>query len=185
MNNREQFEKLSAIASQLAFDFEERKNNGAQEASQKQLKQADLRKKGVPTKRANSVKRVPLPLRTLEGTLLILRNLGYSYVVEKDGEAYKHGIVSIPTASKVTTTKKKKTYKYPKGYLKDFIEPQMKNMKVNDLLEISNKHPDGTDISLYSLQSGAGNAAGKFWGIGSVTTSMNPKNKTVEVLRLF
>ena len=146
---------------------------------------AEARKKGVPTKRANSTKRVPLQLRTLEGALLIVRNLGYSYVVEKDGESYKHGNISIQSTKKDDGAKKRKTYQYERGYLKKYVEPQMKNMKVGELIEISNQHPDGTAISLYSLQSAAGNAANIFWGPGSVTTSMNPKNKTVEVLRLF
>ena len=143
---------------------------------------AEARKKGVPTKRANATKRVPLQLRTLEGALLVIRNLGYSYVVEKDGESYKHGNVSIATSDK--EVKKGKTYKYVRGYLKDYVEPQMRNMKLGDVIEIPQQHPDGTAISLYSLQSAASNAANKFWGLGSVTTSMNPKNKTVEVLRL-
>ena len=149
----------------------------------------DLRKKGVPSKRANSTKRVPLQLRTLEGALLVIRNLGYSYVVEKtgdDAEVYRHGTLSVLSTNQKDDrkSKKRKTYTYARGYLKDFVEPQMCNMKVGELVEISNQHPDGTAISLYSLQSAASNAANKFWGVGSVTTSMNPKTKTVEVLRL-
>jgi hypothetical protein len=148
----------------------------------------DSREKGVPSKRANSTKRVPLQLRTLEGALLVIRNLGYSYVVEKtgdDAEVYRHGTLSVfSTNRKDNKQAKKKSHQYARGYLKEFVEPQMCNMKVGELVEISNQHPDGTAISLYSLQSAAGNAAGKFWGNGSVTTSMNPKTKTVEVLRL-
>jgi hypothetical protein len=146
------------------------------------------REKGVPSKRADSTKRVPLNLRTLEGALLVIRNLGYTYVVEKAGdtsEVYKHGtLTSIEAVKPAKAAKKKKALRYAKGYLKKYVEPQMRNMKVGELLEISSQHPDGTSISLYSLQSSVCNAAGNLWGFGSVTTSMNPKNKTVEVLRL-
>ena len=146
------------------------------------------REKGVPSKRANSTKRVPLNLRTLEGALLVIRNLGYTYVVEKAGdtsEVYKHGtLTSIEAVKPAKAAKNKKSFRYEKGYLKNYVEPHMRNMKVGELLELSNQHPDGTSISLYSLQSSICNVAGNFWGFGSVTTSMNPKNKTVEVLRL-
>jgi hypothetical protein len=145
------------------------------------------REKGVPSKRAGA-KRVPLNLRTLEGALLVIRNLGYTYVVEKAGdtsEVYKHGtLTSIEAVKPTKVAKKKKALRYAFGYLKKYVEPQVRNMKVGELLEISSQHPDGTSISLYSLQSSVCNAAGNLWGFGSVTTSMNPKNKTVEVLRL-
>jgi hypothetical protein len=122
---------------------------------------------------------VPLNLRTLEGALLVIRNLGYTYVVEKAGdtsEVYKHGtLTSIEAVKPAKAAKKRKAFRYEKGYLKSFVHPQMCNMKVGELIEISNQHPDGTAISLYSLQSAASNAAGSFWGFGSVTTSMNPK----------
>jgi hypothetical protein len=117
------------------------------------------REKGVPSKRANSTKRVPLNLRTLEGALLVIRNLGYTYVVEKAGdtsEVYKHGsIMSIEAVKPAKAAKKRKSFRYEKGYLKSFVQPQMRNMKVGELLELSNQHPDGTSISLYSLQSSA------------------------------
>jgi hypothetical protein len=147
------------------------------------------REKGVPSKRANSTKRVPLNLRTLEGALLVIRNLGYTYVVEKAGdtsEVYKHGsIMSIEAVKPAKAAKNKKSFRYEKGYLKSFVEPQMRNMKVGELIEISNQHPDGTShIVVLVAVSRICNAAGSFWGFGSVTTSMNPKNKTVEVLRL-
>jgi len=61
----------------------------------------------------------------------------------------------------------------------------MKDLKVNELREISSAHPDGSTINLYSLQSAVCNAGNTFWGAGSITTSMNPKTKNVEVLRLY
>ena len=146
------------------------------------------REKGVPSNKRVGSKRVPLNLRTLEGALLVIRNLGYTYVVEKAGdtsEVYKHGtLTSIEAVKPTKVTKKKKALRYAFGYLKKYVEPQVRNMKVGELLELSNQHPDGTSISLYSLQSSICNVAGSLWGFGSVTTSMNPKNKTVEVLRL-
>jgi hypothetical protein len=146
------------------------------------------REKGVPSNKRAGSKRVPLNLRTLEGALLVIRNLGYTYVVEKAGdtsEVYKHGtLTSIEAVKPTKEAKKKKASRYPSGYLKKYVEPQVRNMKVSELLELSSQHPDGTSISLYSLQSSVCNVAGRLWGFGSVTTSMNPKNKTVEVLRL-
>jgi hypothetical protein len=180
-----QRELASAIAeltnpNQLDLNFDEPKKRVTYNVAS--------REKGVPSKRANSTKRVPLNLRTLEGALLVIRNLGYTYVVEKAGdtnEVYKHGsIMSIEAVKPAKAAKNKKSFRYEKGYLKKYVEPHMRNMKVGELIEISNQHPDGTSISLYSLQSSICNAAGNFWGFGSVTTSMNPKNKTVEVLRL-
>ena len=181
-----QRELASAIAeltnpNQLDLNFDEPKKRVTYNVAS--------REKGVPSKRANSTKRVPLNLRTLEGALLVIRNLGYTYVVEKAGdtnEVYKHGsIMSIEAVKPAKAAKTKKAFRYERGYLRKFVEPRMRNMKVGELIEIPNQHTDGTAISLYSLQSAAANAAGKFWGIGSVTTSMNPKNKTVEVLRLI
>ena len=139
----------------------------------------------LPSKRSRA--RVPLNLRTVEGSLLILRNLGFNYIVEsQDGAtSYKHGLV---TSIKAVTPAKKKKANYadkPRGYLRDYVRPQMKDLKVNELLEISSAHPDGTKINLYSLQSAVCNAGNRFWGAGSVTTSMNPKTKNVEVLRLY
>jgi hypothetical protein len=180
-----QRELASAIAeltnpNQLDLNFDEPKKRVTYNVAS--------REKGVPSKRANSTKRVPLNLRTLEGALLVIRNLGYTYVVEKAGdtsEVYKHGsIMSIEAVKPAKAAKNKKSFRYEKGYLKNYVEPHMRNMKVGELLELSNQHPDGTSISLYSLQSSICNVAGNFWGFGSVTTSMNPKNKTVEVLRL-
>lgn len=170
-----------ANPNQLSLDLEEPKKRMTYNPAS--------REKGVPSKRANSTKRVPLQLRTLEGALLVIRNLGYNYMVEKtgdDAEVYRHGTLSVFSTNQKDNRKdkKRKTYTYARGYLRDFVEPQLCNMKVGELVELSNQHPDGTAISLYSLQSAASNAAGKFWGNGSVTTSMNPKNKTVEVLRL-
>lgn len=185
--NRQARDLTAAISelanpNQLSLDLEEPKKRITYNPAS--------REKGVPSKRANSTKRVPLQLRTLEGALLVIRNLGYSYVVEKtgdDAEVYRHGTLSVFSTNQKDNRKdkKRKTYTYARGYLKDFVEPQMCNMKVGELVELSNQHPDGTAISLYSLQSAASNAAGKFWGNGSVTTSMNPKTKTVEVLRLL
>ena len=180
-----QRELASAIAeltnpNQLDLNFDEPKKRVTYNVAS--------RKKGMPSKRANNTKRVPLNLRTLEGALLVIRNLGYTYVVEKAGdtsEVYKHGtLTSIEAVKPTKVAKKKKVFRYAFGYLKKYVEPQVRNMKVGELLEISNQHPDGTSISLYSLQSSICNVAGNFWGFGSVTTSMNPKNKTVEVLRL-
>ena len=182
---RQPRELASAIAeltnpNQLDLNFDEPKKRVTYNVAS--------RKKGVPSKRADNTKRVPLNLRTLEGALLVIRNLGYTYVVEKAGdtsEVYKHGtLTSIEAVKPAKAAKKRKAFRYEKGYIKSFVHPQMCNMKVGELIEISNRHPDGTAISLYSLQSAASNAAGSFWGFGSVTTSMNPKNKTVEVLRL-
>ena len=180
-----QRELASAIAeltnpNQLDLNFDEPKKRVTYNVSS--------REKGMPSKRANNTKRVPLNLRTLEGALLVIRNLGYTYVVEKAGdtsEVYKHGtLTSIEAVKPAKAAKNKKSFRYEKGYLKNYVEPHMRNMKVGELLELSNQHPDGTSISLYSLQSSICNAAGNLWGFGSVTTSMNPKNKTVEVLRL-
>jgi hypothetical protein len=165
---------------QFRLDFDEPKKRVTYNVSS--------REKGMPSKMANNTKRVPLNLRTLEGALLVIRNLGYTYVVEKAGdtsEVYKHGtLTSIEAVKPAKAAKNKKSFRYEKGYLKKYVEPQVRNMKVGELLEISSQHPDGTSISLYSLQSSVCNAAGNLWGFGSVTTSMNPKNKTVEVLRL-
>ena len=182
---RQPRELASAIAeltnpNQLDLNFDEPKKRVTYNVAS--------REKGVPSKRANNTKRVPLNLRTLDGALLVIRNLGYAYVVEKAGdtsEVYKHGtLTSIEAVKPTKVAKNKKSSRYEKGYLKKYVEPQVRNMKVGELLEISSQHPDGTSISLYSLQSSICNAAGNLWGFGSVTTSMNPKNKTVEVLRL-
>ena len=144
------------------------------------------RAKGVPSVKKSN--KIPLVLRTVEGALLVLRNFGYSYVVEKQGdnpESYKHGTISIAQTASTGASNRSKKFMYPRGYLSKYLEPLMKGMQVNELLEVPAVHSDGTKLSLYSLQSSVSNVALKFWGRGSVTTSMNPKNKTVEVLRLF
>jgi hypothetical protein len=161
-----QRELASAIAeltnpNQLDLNFDEPKKRVTYNVSS--------REKGMPSKRANNTKRVPLNLRTLEGALLVIRNLGYTYVVEKAGdtsEVYKHGtLTSIEAVKPAKAAKKKKAFRYEKGYLKNYVQPQMRNMKVGELLEISNQHPDGTSISLYSLQSSAMQCGGQFLGV--------------------
>jgi len=144
------------------------------------------RARGVPTRRQST--KIPLVMRTVEGALLVLRNFGYSYVVEKQGEnpeTYKHGTVSVAQKVPAGVSKTGKKRMYPRGYLLNYLEPLMKGMQVNDLIEVSALHPDGTKLSLYSLQSSVSNVGRKLWGASSVTTSMNPKNKTVEILRLY
>jgi len=144
------------------------------------------RAKGVPSVKKST--KIPLVMRTVEGALLVLRNFGYSYVVEKQGEnpeTYKHGTISIAQKAPVAKSKTGKKYMYPRGYLLNYLEPLMKGMQVNELVEAPSVHPDGTKLSLYSLQSSASNVGNKLWGRSSVTTSMNPKNKTVEILRLY
>ena len=142
--------------------------------------------KGVPTTRRSN--KIPLVMRTVEGALLVLRNFGYSYVVEKQGEnpeSYKHGTISVAQKASTVVSKTGKKFMYPRGYLLNYLEPLMKGMQVNELIEVSAIHPDGTKLSLYSLQSSVSNVGRKLWGVSSVTTSMNAKNKTVEILRLY
>jgi hypothetical protein len=127
------------------------------------------REKGVPSKRADNTKRVPLNLRTLEGALLVIRNLGYTYVVEKAGdtsEVYKHGtLTSIEAVKPAKAAKKRKAFRYEKGYLKSFVEPQMRNMKVGELLEISNQHPDGTSHIVVLVAVSRKQCGGQFLGV--------------------
>lgn len=145
------------------------------------------RAKGLPTNKVGK-NRLPLAMRTLEGALKVLRNMGYTYVVEKAGdtsEVYKHGtLTSIESLMPAKGAKKKKTFAYPRGYVGAHVLPFMQNMSVGDCVEIPSLHADGTRISLYNLQSTVCNIANVQWGKGSATTSMNPKTKTVEVLRL-
>lgn len=155
-------------------------------SEESKLATAKRRAAGVPTRRKTS--KIPLVMRTVEGALLVLRNFGYSYVVEKQGEnpeSYKHGTISVAQKASTVVSKTGKKYMYPRGYLLNYLEPLMKNMQVNELVEAPAVHPDGTKLSLYALQSSASNVGNKLWGRSSVTTSMNAKNKTVEILRLY
>jgi hypothetical protein len=137
-----QRELASAIAeltnpNQLDLNFDEPKKRVTYNVAS--------REKGVPSKRADNTKRVPLNLRTLEGALLVIRNLGYTYVVEKAGdtsEVYKHGtLTSIEAVKPTKVAKKRKALRYAFGYLKKFVHPQMRNMKVGELLELSKSTP--------------------------------------------
>ena len=116
-----QRELASAIAeltnpNQLDLNFDEPKKRVTYNVSS--------REKGMPSKRANNTKRVPLNLRTLEGALLVIRNLGYTYVVEKAGdtsEVYKHGTLTSIEAVKPTKVAKKKNKKFKKTLQKKNI----------------------------------------------------------------
>ena len=156
--------------------------------------EAKRRTTGVPTGR-RSASKLPLAMRTLEGAILVLRNLGYNFIIEHGEDPtklYKSGweaIQFINTEFKVSRTPpkaglKRRPSKYPRFYVRSHIQPFIQNMAIGDCVELPSKHADGTQLSLYSIQSSACSVGGLLWGKGSVTTSMNPKNKTVEVLRL-
>lgn len=156
--------------------------------------EAKRRATGVPTGRGSASK-LPLAMRTLEGVITVLRNLGYNFIIEHGEDPtklYKSGweaIQFINTEFKVSRTPpkaglKRKPRKYPSFYIRNHIKPFVENMAIGDCVEVPSKHDDGTKISLYSIQSAVCSMGGLLWGKGSVTTSMNPKNKTVEVLRL-
>jgi hypothetical protein len=74
-------------------------------------------------------------------------------------------LMSIEAVKPAKAAKNKKSFRYEKGYLKNYVEPHMRNMKVGELLEISNQHPDGTShivvlVAIIHMQCG-----GQFLGV--------------------
>jgi len=191
LTDKDQFD-----TNQFKLDLFEREHEDAKKRRGVLTPSAELAEKkrrasGIPSgKKSRTL--LPLSMRTLDGALKILFNLGYNYVVESrkdpaDVHTCRWEEIQFisDNAPEPKAKKKVRTYKYKRGYLRSYVEPFLKPMQIGDCIEIPAHHPDGTLVSLYSLQSAACSTAFGMWGRGTVTTAMNPKTKRLEVLRIL
>lgn len=97
-------------------------------------------------------------------------------VIMPNGERLTHD----PEGRFALPGKRKKAHpKHPHGAVSSFIRHSMFKMAPGDLVELQHD-----TFSLQDMQSSATSQAGKWWGLGSVATTMNRKTNCVEVLRL-
>jgi hypothetical protein len=112
--------------------------------------------------------------KALNQLLTGLQNLGCSYVIiDKDGADYTYG-------DAFKKGRKKKSFKYPYGSIRDHYYPWIKDLAPGDAVEIPAK-----DFAIEDIQAGVSAKAANIWGPGTFVTSMNRDNSTVEVLRVL
>lgn len=79
----------------------------------------------------------------------------------------------------VMPERKKAAPKYPRGSLTDYFLPYISGLRVGDVVSVP-----GDNYPLDVLRGSLSAWANHHWGTGAVTTYINRKSNTVEVLRI-
>lgn len=123
----------------------------------------------------------PLKLRAVNEAMLVLRNLGCSYMVlDPQGVMHPHGDLS----ALMPQQKVQKTTKLARGSVICHYKPLIENLQPGDLVAVPYTSSTGVKYPPKTLQSSISSFTNRIWGAGSITASFNHKEKQVEVLRL-
>jgi hypothetical protein len=107
--------------------------------------------------------------------LSMLATCGVQYAVV-DFDGVKHGTLEVAAP---TSGRKRSGPKTPRGSLRQYVEPLMIGLQVNQIVAI----PATEDFDLGRLQSSVSSMACRMWGEGSATSHKNEKLNALEVAR--
>jgi hypothetical protein len=111
--------------------------------------------------------------QTLKKAIILLDAIGATYAII-DQEGNKHGTLDVVDAK----PKRAKSI-HPRGYMSDYAESQIGQLKVGDVVELSIDQfgKEGTRGAITAW-------ACNNWGSGKITTGYNKQTHKLEVLRI-
>ena len=155
----------------------------------KRLKKAQAKKTQPSARKIALAKSVaeavsPLKLRAVNEAMLVLRNLGCSYMVlDPQGVMHPHGDLSALMPQQKVKAKPMST-RAPRGSVLCYYKPLIDNLQPGDLVTVPYTSSTGVKYPPKTLHSSISSYTNRTWGAGSITASFNHKAKQLEVLRL-